>query len=292
MRIGMMAGMAALAAFWASAQTIDVPAGKTEKIACGRVFKGDVLVKTGAGVLDLSGARLANAGLEIREGAVKLAGGGAAEVTARYLKWNVTKTRPGKAAPPEYANSGSQFSEFRLYRGGKMLPCPQNATALNGNPTWREGPQKGIDGDLKTKCYFNPFIADLGEDVTFDGYSFATANDAPGRDPMSWTLEAGVMDGSAICWAGIGSVEGFEAPRARFAEVGKVFPVSLRDVVPLNYPVKVCGKGRLVLNGVNETLERVEGNGLIVLEGASLAVGAQAVFSGSVVGGEVTFKRR
>ena len=59
------------AACWAQAETIDVPAGQTRKVEPGRRFTGDVLVKTGAGELDLSGASLANAGLEIREGSVK-----------------------------------------------------------------------------------------------------------------------------------------------------------------------------------------------------------------------------
>ena len=271
---------------------IHVPAGETMRIEPGRVFIGDVLIKTGAGTLDLTGAVLKNGGLEIREGAVGLTGGGAAPVTTRYLKWNVVETRPGRREPPEYAGSGSQFSEFRLFRNGKMLPRPANATAVNARPGWREGPQMGIDGDLRTKCYCNPFIADFGEEVTFDGYSFVTANDAIGRDPRSWTVEAGFADGSAISWIGIGAEKGFDAPKERFAEAGKVFSVSLRDVVPVNYPVTVCGKGRLVLRNVNETLEGVRGNGLIQLEGASVAISSDAPFAGSVVGGSVVFKSR
>ena len=118
---------------------IHVPAGETMKIESGRVFSGDVLVKTGPGTLDLTGAVLKNKGLEIREGVVALVGGGSSAVTTRYLRWNVTETRPGTSAPPEYANSGSQFSEFRLFRNGKMLPRPVNATAVNARPDWREG---------------------------------------------------------------------------------------------------------------------------------------------------------
>ena len=271
---------------------IHVPAGETMKIEPGRVFIGDVLVKTGDGTLDLTGAVLKNRGLEIREGTVSLKGGGSSMVTARYLKWNVTETRPGKHEPPEYAGSGSQFSEFRLFRNGKMLPRPTNATAVNARPGWREGPQMGIDGDLRTKCYCNPFIADFGEEVSFDGYSFATANDAIGRDPRSWTVEAGVADGSAISWIGIGAEKGFDAPKERFAEAGKVFSVSLRDVVPVNYPLNVSGKGKLLLHNVNETLERVCGNGLIQLDNASVAIAPDAQFAGSVVGGTVIFRKK
>lgn len=283
----MVAGgaLAVFACMGAAPTAISVPAGETVKVGAGCQFKGGVLVKTGAGTLDLSAAVLRNEGLEIREGAVLFASGGSAVVSCRYLRWNVTKTRPAKSAPPEYGNTGSQFSEFRLFRGGKMLPRPAHATAICASD-WAESPKKGIDGDLKTKCYANPFVADFGEEVTFDGYSFATANDAIGRDPASWTVEAGFATAAGIQWAPIGSVQGFEAPKARFAEAGKVFPVSVSDVVPAGYPVVVRAAGRLVLRGANEMLEAVSGDGLVQLEGgASVSFGADCAFTGTVCGG-------
>lgn len=283
----MVAGgaLAVFACMGAAPTAISVPAGETVKVGAGCKFEGGVLVKTGAGTLDLSAAVLRNEGLEIREGAVLFASGGSAAVSCRYLRWNVTKTRPAKSAPPEYGNTGSQFSEFRLFRGGKMLPRPAHATAICASD-WSESPKKGIDGDLKTKCYANPFVADFGEEVTFDGYSFATANDAIGRDPASWTVEAGFATAAGIQWAPIGSVQGFEAPKARFAEAGKVFPVSVSDVVPAGYPVVVRAAGRLVLRGANEMLEAVSGDGLVQLEGgASVSFGADCAFTGTVCGG-------
>lgn len=283
----MVAGgaLAVFACMGAAPTAISVPAGETVKVGAGCKFEGGVLVKTGAGTLDLSAAVLRNEGLEIREGAVLFASGGSAAVSCRYLRWNVTKTRPAKSAPPEYGNTGSQFSEFRLFRGGKMLPRPAHATAICASD-WSESPKKGIDGDLKTKCYANPFVADFGEEVTFDGYSFATANDAIGRDPASWTVEAGFATAAGLRWAPIGSVQGFEAPKARFAEAGKVFPVSVSDVVPAGYPVEVRAAGRLVLRGANEMLEAVSGDGLVQLEGgASVNFGADCAFTGTVCGG-------
>ncbi len=268
-----------------AAETISVPAGKSVNIEPGRRFEGGVLVKEGEGALDLSGAVLANAGIDIRAGVVRFAAGASSTVTARFLRFDVRETRPGKKGPPEYGGSGSQFSEFRLYRGGKVLPMPKGAKAMNGNPSMHEGPQKALDGNLKTKCYFNPLIVDMGEDVTFDGYSFVTANDAIGRDPRSWTLSAGTEVGGNMSWSGIGSVQGFEAPKERFTEAGKIFPVALNDVLPVNYPVTVGAKGRLVLSGATETLERCAGEGLIVLEDATVDFAPQATFSGSVVGG-------
>ena len=284
MRTTMFIAVAALC-LASAAETISVPAGKTVQIEPGRRFEGGVLVKEGDGVLDLTGAVLANAGLDIRAGAVRFAAGASSTVTARFLRFDVRETRPGKKGPPEYGGSGSQFSEFRLYRGGKVLPMPKEAKAMNGNPSMREGPQKALDGNLKTKCYFNPLIVDLGEDVTFDGYSFVTANDAIGRDPRSWTLAAGTETGGDIAWSTVGSVNGFDAPKERFTEAGKIFPVKLSDVVPANYPVTVRAKGRLVLAGASETLERCAGEGLIVLENATVDFAPQATFSGSVAGG-------
>lgn len=289
MRICLLMMAAAMAV---AAETISVPAGKTVTVEPGRRFEGGVLVKDGVGTLDLSGAVLANKGLEIREGAVVLkAGGDGATVTTRYVKFNVSETRPAKNGPPEYGKSGSQFSEFRLYLDGKVLPMPEGAHPIAG-PDSREGPAKGIDGDLKTKCYYNPLQIDLGRELTFDGYSFVTANDAIGRDPYSWTIEAGVADGSQVQWMAMGKVAKFEAPKARFMEVGKIFPVCLKDKLPPNYSVKVCGKGRLVLDGLTETLETISGCGLVELRDSTLGIGRDAAFTGSVAGnGTVQYKK-
>ena len=282
--------LVAAAACLLHAETIDVSAGQTRKVEPGRRFTGGVLVKTGAGELDLTGAVLVNAGLEIRAGAVRLTGGGSCTVSSRFVQFKVSKTRPGKKGPPEYADSGSQFSEFRLFLGGKPVPFPEGAKAIVGPVGSREGPDKGIDGNLKTKCYYTPLVVDLGREVAFDAYTFVTANDAIARDPASWTVSAGVADGSQVLWQEVGSVADFAAPKERFAEAGRLFPVSLRDVVPVNYPVKVCGAGRLVLADVNESLERVEGDGLIVLERATVSFAPRAAFAGSVCGGDVTYQ--
>ena len=282
----------AACALGVQAETIDVPAGTVKKIEAGKRFEGGVLVKTGAGTLDLTGAVLANQGLEIQAGAVYFAGGSDGAVTARFVKFDVTKTRPAKSAPPEYGNSGSQFSEFRLFLAGKMLPMPAGAKALNDGGG-REDFGKGIDSDLTTKCYRNPLVIDLGKDVTFDAYSYATANDAIGRDPYCWTVSAGVADGSIIHWLGLGSVTNYEAPKERNKDIGKTFPVMLKDVIPVNYPVKVCGKGCLILSGVTETLERISGNGLIELEdNAGVSVTSTADFAGTVAGfGCISYKK-
>ena len=270
------------------AEVIDVPFGQVRKVEPGRRFTGGVLVKTGAGELDLTGAALANAGLEIRAGSVRLTGGTARTVSTRFLKFEVTKTRPGRKGPPEFADSGAQYSEFVLYRSGKVVPFPEGTKAIEGPVGSAEGPDKAIDGNVRTKFYNGgPLVLDLGKEVVFDAYSFVTANDAIGRDPTGWTLSAGVLNGGRVQWQAVGSVSSFSAPKKRFEEAGRQFPVALSDVIPFNYAVTVCGKGRLVLVDADESLERVEGNGLILLERATLSLAPGAKFAGSVCGGDV-----
>lgn len=291
---GMFTSAFCMLAVVVAAETISVPLGET-KVVNARRFESGMIVKDGPGELVLKGAKFANDGLEIREGTVKVmpldrCGNEPISLTARYLRFNVTKTRPGKSAPPEYANSGSQFSEFRLYHKGKMLDLSQ-AVAMNqdaaGNK--KEGPAMGIDGNLKTKCYFNPLIVDLGREMTFDGYSYVTANDAIGRDPISWKLEAGTAKGSRINWMFVGTVENFNPPIERFAEVGKVFLLVVSGLIPFDYPIMVKGKGKLVITE-DACLGKCTGDGLIQLDGASLVLDGDSSFSGSVVGGgNVTF---
>lgn len=269
-------------------ETVDVPAVQTVKYGPEKRFSGDVLVKSGPGTLDLCGALLNNQGLEIREGTVRISAQnqGPATVSAKYLRWNVTKTRPGNAGAPEWAGSGSQFSEFRLFLDGKpvVIPAGTKPFGPQGGGAVNEGVDKGYDGDLKTKCYRNPFTVEFGSEAVFNGYSFVTANDAIGRDPDSWTLEIGHKIGDTVYWTAVGSVNGFVAPAERFTAAGKVFPLAVKDVVPPGYPVKICGKGVLALKDAIETLENVSGDGLIMLENASVDFAPGCVFSGTVSG--------
>ena len=278
-------------ACFAQAETIDVPCGQMRSVEAGRRFTDGVLVKTGGGVLDLTGAVLGNAGLEIREGSVRMSAGVAHTATGRFIKFTVTKTRPASAA--DHGGSGPQYSEFHIFKDGKPVPFPAGTKAIDGPVGTVEGPEKAIDGNVNTK-YYNPqgvpLVLDLGCTVSFDAYSYATANDAIGRDPADWVVSVGEMKNGSIAWQSVGSISNYSAPKKRLAEIGTTFPVALRDVVPCDYPVTVCGKGRMVLVGVNETLEKASGCGLIVLEDSSVAFASGTAFTGSVSGGNVTYR--
>lgn len=282
--IAISAAVVAAFASVAVAAEINVPAGKTEVVEPGKCISGDALVKTGAGVLDLSCAKLNVASIEIREGGVKFAASAAKTekpVKTRFLRWSITATRPHG----EHTNSGPQYSEFRIYRNGKLVPFPAGTRATGGNQNPAEGPAKAIDGDVHTKYYCStPLTLELGREVELDAYSFVTANDATGRDPRGWTLEAGERRGNRIVWQGIGVESNFEAPQQRFADAGKLFKVGPGPSFPAHIAIKIGGKGRLVLDGMGGYLDNVSGCGLIE-SNTAVTLPAGSGFTGSVAGG-------
>ena len=268
---------------------MSVPAGETKRPT--GVLSGNVIVKEGGGVLDLSGASLEGKSIVIREGAVRFAvekTGEPQAVKTRHLRWTITGTRPNA----EYSGSGPQFSEFRLFYKGKPVTFPVTTKSTSHNHSSVEGADKGFDGNLRTKCYQpSPFILDFGTEITFDAYSYATANDAIGRDPRDWILEIGEKRNGKIAWRVAGAERGFDAPTKRFAEAGKIFLTAPGGSFPLDCQIEVCGKGRLILDGVGGRLENVKGSGLVELVSSSATVPAGSGFTGSVIGGAVTFEK-
>lgn len=269
--------------------TVFVPAGETKR-PVGSMSDG-AIVKEGGGTLDLSAVALDGGSVVVREGTVRFAvdGGGVPKaVKTRHLRWTITGTRPNA----QYSGSGPQFSEFRLFCKGAPVKFPAATRSTSPNHSAVEGADKGFDGNLNTKCYQStPFVLDFGEEVEFDSYSYATANDAIGRDPRDWVLEAGESRNGRIVWRVVGVERGFEAPTARFAEAGKRFPTVKGGSFPIDCKIEVCGKGRLVLDGIGGRLENVKGCGLVELVNAAATFPAGSAFTGSVVGGAVTFEK-
>ena len=114
-----LAALAAFVAGAACAATIDVPAGKVVAVPSGTVYEGEALVKTGAGTLDLSAAVLKNAGLDIREGAVRFANDSKpGPVMARFARFTGSASRPNAA----YSGQAWQISEFNVTKDGKVFP--------------------------------------------------------------------------------------------------------------------------------------------------------------------------
>ena len=160
-------------------------------------------------------------------------GGAEAEtVKARYVRLTVTASRPAPSQPPFYGGRSWQICDWTLLRGGKALGW-DGAKVLGPDRglVKGEGPAQCLDGNVLTKfhgAYGVPLVVDLGKEVEFDGYTFTTGNDAPGRDPYNWTLDAGVPSSGSITWKRVGWENGFLAPDGRRTVVKPAFKLDSR----------------------------------------------------------------
>ena len=108
----------------------------------------------------------------------------------RYLIWYITDNKGSS----DYI----QVSELALHLGGNPIEWPEGTVLenINGYSPDDEEVEYLIDGNLNTKWLDEDFdwnggsvvVIDLGTQVTFDGYIWATGNDYPDRDPSSWQL--------------------------------------------------------------------------------------------------------
>ncbi|QJE94899.1 lectin-like domain-containing protein [Luteolibacter luteus] len=145
----------------------------------------------------------------------------AAEKTHRYFKFEQTKLRGA-------ANS-IQLAEFQLKLGATVLPMTSvTVTNPGGNSPGGEPPANVKDGSVETKWLdFNKeeLVFDFGSAVTVDGYNFATANDAPERDPVSW-LFYGSDDGTNWIPLDVRADQAITTVRKTY-EVGWIIPESI-----------------------------------------------------------------
>jgi len=147
-----------------------------------------------------------------------VAGGSA---SYRYVRFSPTMLRSDDAVIPV------QLSEFEFYDGTTPVPVA-SVSNVTGTSPLNEGPANLIDGAAETKwlnfTHLGSVQFDFGEPTveeptpTIDGYAFVTGNDAPGRDPIQWTLE-GSDDG--VTWTVIEKVDfDYPTPSARTKPTG------------------------------------------------------------------------
>lgn len=148
-------------------------------------------------------------------------------VSYQYYKFHITKTKGADSY------NSTQISELIILNSSTRL-TGGTSTNPDGNNNAGEDSSKGFDGYYDTKwCDKNyvtnsntsTLIIDYGTAQTSNGFTFATGNDNPDRDPIQWTFE-GSNDGST--WDIIQN-QNTDAiyPLSRNALVGTVF----------NYPV-------------------------------------------------------
>jgi hypothetical protein len=148
------------------------------------------------------------------------------EATYQFVRFTATKL--GNGTP----NGLVQLAEFSFVNDGELVEV---SSVSNPGGFSYEGEEVTnlIDGDGVGNKWLDldnaPVIFDFGEEKTFDGYSFYTANDLPERDPIQWTLEG---SNDATTWTRIEDVN-FDYPTPLFRNV------STRDI-PLPGPSLVA----------------------------------------------------
>ena len=148
----------------------------------------------------------------------------AADATYQYYRFTTTQTA---------GESMIQVSEFDLINDGNKVDYT-NLTVSNpgGSSPGGEEPPKVIDGNINTKWLdFNiaPLIFTFDAPVTIDSYNFATANDALGRTPISWTFE-GSANGAT--WVEIDSRNSVTPPGSFFTFFNNAFELPNLSTAP------------------------------------------------------------
>lgn len=242
------------------------------------------VVKAGAGRLTFDGGE-ANAAWSFTGGTTRFLAAGA--VKAKHVRFRALASRPTGA----HADSGIQFSEIRFLLDGAVVTLPAGSAASAPRPgPGNEDGTRILDGSTNTKWYCNDrSFADcvntitFAEPVSFDAYQFATANDAEGRDPYSWTIEAS-LDG--VAWTVIDTQQEVSLTLSRRTWDDHVFSVKGKaDIFPADVPVAIGAGAKVVLSFVDETLENFTCAGELSLANeAEVTLAGTAAITGSVTG--------
>jgi len=200
---------------------------------------------TGSGVLaDVSGnsRNLAQSGTV---GYQKLGEGTVATTLSalgsfRYYRFAPTALRGGTSA------DAVQLAEFQMLFNGNRLA---GATASNPGGGVQPGQtaQQANDNSLSTKWYdgtkTTPLVLDFGSPTLATAYRFATAEDMPTRDPVSWRVE-GSLDNAS--WVVLDTRTNYAVSTSRNVYL---------DAVPLTSSALSSGlavtAGKLNLSGAN-----------------------------------------
>jgi uncharacterized delta-60 repeat protein len=182
-------------------------------------------------------------------------------VTTRFLRWTITKRRGAEA-------DALQASEFVLYANGEPVSWDPSVGVNNpgGDNPGGEVAQRLVDGDTETKWTDLNFWQNGGENpnaefgqsiieidnfntITFDSYSWATANDFPDRDAVSWTLEVS-MDNTE--WTLVSQVTNADVTEDRYSYIDPITPSQSYNTTGSIYfdGTPLCGLSAQTDNGV------------------------------------------
>lgn len=166
--------------------------------------------------------------------------------TFQHYRWTPTKLRNDGTA------NSIQVGDFEFRLNGVAVPWTGATVAVpGGNSPGGEPPSALLDNNAGTKWLnfnkFNPVIFSFPAPTQVTGYTFTTANDAPERDPVSWTLEG---SNDQIAWAILHTVTDFPTSQTRLVKqpgivIGAPLPPTVLEFRP---------ESSVVLNGNNVNL--------------------------------------
>ncbi|MCL2103720.1 MAG: autotransporter-associated beta strand repeat-containing protein [Kiritimatiellaeota bacterium] len=232
-----------------------------------------------------------------------LSGGEA--IVARVLPAQYVRFTPLGMKPEglHYTWPQYQVSRFRLMQAGQEITYPAGTTAYGEvwNTTGDENASNVIlpdDPVGNSKFYsssgnINPLIIDLPYAILIDGYTWYTAHDAEGRDPITWTVEVST---DKVTWTLVDSREYEDVTDDRNTKAGEWHFGILPDVFCAFSPnslTTIEAAAKLSIVGVTEPVGPLFGDGTIALDDGTLLLNTftDATFDGTVEGAGVLVKQ-
>jgi autotransporter-associated beta strand protein len=249
------------------------------------------LIHSGSGTTLMSGLNSTYTGDTSIENGVASVGSIAYAQYVRFFPQMMRETEDAGQHP----NSGYQISEFQIMLNGEKVeyPAGTQATSPGINPDGNEGPMKAIDGITSTKFYTGdpskPLVIELPTPTLFNGYSWTTANDANGRDPVVWVVD---ISDDGVNWTTVDyqdySASQGDITKSRQTEVGtwSMNVGSDMNVLSDMSATTVAAPGELSISSTTETVGALSGDGTISLTDGTLGINAftNAIFSGNISG--------
>ncbi|MCQ2392831.1 MAG: discoidin domain-containing protein [Kiritimatiellae bacterium] len=276
--------------------TIDNAAALSTKCNFRSGTGGLSVVKRGAGALTLYGkvhctAFTVEAGTVVSQPSTGVKG-----TAVRMIPWT---SRPSGS----YVNTGVQFGEFILKRGGVNLAWPAGTTASTVNTynlgnNGNQNAAKIIDGAVNASSklydtvYANPMVISFGAEMAFENYDLATGGDAEGRDPYSWSLEVGCTENGTTVWYPCSSLIDYACTTTRNAWMNGNFPVADYSPRFTGTAVTVASGATLELHHVDEPFAALTVDGTLVRDSKSSVAAMPTLAAGTKLRTQATSRAK
>ncbi len=213
-----------------------------------------------------------------------------ADTTARYLRVKCLSTNPWET---QHAGVLWGFSFFGVTKDGDLVAYPSGTTAKGSDGSDAAAllsTERGSSSDYNWQSGKDTsLIIDMGENVTFNGYSWGQVWNAPGRAPYDFTIEISLDGEEWFMWEerrgamsaawGVSDGTGSYCPRTDAQPVANAIPIfDAADTVTIS------AEATLVLDHVNGRVPNLSGAGTLRVEGGHIILTGNCTFTGSIEG--------